>query len=58
MKRMYGVAWCFSHPDIDPSVWGFEGREAYDRRVYFWNLMSGVLWQVYILSLSIGPETF
>ncbi|KAF8802362.1 hypothetical protein BYT27DRAFT_7173121 [Phlegmacium glaucopus] len=30
---------------IDPSVWGFEGREAYDRRFYFWNLMSGVLWQ-------------
>uniref|UniRef100_A0A8H8CI67 Xylanolytic transcriptional activator regulatory domain-containing protein n=1 Tax=Psilocybe cubensis TaxID=181762 RepID=A0A8H8CI67_PSICU len=34
-----------SHPDIDPSLWGFEGREAYDRRVYFWNLMAGVLWQ-------------
>ncbi|KAF8884213.1 hypothetical protein CPB84DRAFT_172899 [Gymnopilus junonius] len=30
---------------IDPSMWKFEGREAYDRRVYFWNLMSGVLWQ-------------
>ncbi|KAF9530528.1 hypothetical protein CPB83DRAFT_850478 [Crepidotus variabilis] len=30
---------------IDPSRWGFEGREAYDRRVYFWNLMSAVLWQ-------------
>ncbi|KAF8958939.1 hypothetical protein BDZ97DRAFT_1428180 [Flammula alnicola] len=30
---------------IDPSMWGFEGREAYDRRVYFWNLMAGVLWQ-------------
>jgi hypothetical protein len=32
--------------DIDPSLWGFEGKEAYERRVYFWNLMSGVLWQV------------
>ncbi|CAA7269897.1 unnamed protein product [Cyclocybe aegerita] len=30
---------------VDPSMWGFEGREAYDRRVYFWNLMSAVLWQ-------------
>ncbi|KDR74952.1 hypothetical protein GALMADRAFT_249900 [Galerina marginata CBS 339.88] len=30
---------------VDPSMWGFEGREAYDRRVYFWNLMAGVLWQ-------------
>lgn len=38
-------------PDIDPSMWGFEGREAYDRRVYFWTLMSGVLWQVCALPL-------
>ncbi|TFK75639.1 hypothetical protein BDN72DRAFT_757359 [Pluteus cervinus] len=30
---------------IDPSMWGIEGREAYDRRVYFWNLMAGVTWQ-------------
>ncbi|TFK31500.1 hypothetical protein BDQ12DRAFT_618804 [Crucibulum laeve] len=30
---------------IDPSSWGFDGREGYDRRVYFWNLMAGVLWQ-------------
>ncbi|RDB23841.1 putative transcriptional regulatory protein C1F7.11c [Hypsizygus marmoreus] len=30
---------------IDPSLWGFQGKEAYERRVYFWNLMSGVLWQ-------------
>ncbi|KAF9467158.1 hypothetical protein BDZ94DRAFT_1305645 [Collybia nuda] len=30
---------------IDPSLWGFEGKEAYERRVYFWNLMSAVLWQ-------------
>ncbi|KAG7445199.1 uncharacterized protein BT62DRAFT_933002 [Guyanagaster necrorhizus] len=31
--------------DIDPSMWGFEGKEAYDRRVYFWNLVAGSLWQ-------------
>ncbi|KAK0205495.1 hypothetical protein DFS33DRAFT_1328864 [Desarmillaria ectypa] len=30
---------------IDPSMWGFEGKEAYDRRVYFWNLVAGSLWQ-------------
>ncbi|KAG6864818.1 hypothetical protein C0991_006939 [Blastosporella zonata] len=30
---------------VDPSLWGFTGKEAYDRRVYFWNLMAGVLWQ-------------
>ncbi|KAJ7704352.1 hypothetical protein B0H17DRAFT_921443 [Mycena rosella] len=30
---------------IDPSMWGFEGREAYDRRVYFYNLLVAVLWQ-------------
>ncbi|KAJ6613565.1 hypothetical protein B0H10DRAFT_2436370 [Mycena sp. CBHHK59/15] len=30
---------------IDPSMWRFEGREAYDRRVYFWNLLVAVLWQ-------------
>ncbi|EGO01060.1 hypothetical protein SERLA73DRAFT_51188 [Serpula lacrymans var. lacrymans S7.3] len=29
----------------DPSLWGFEGREAYDRRVSFWNLFAGTLWQ-------------
>ncbi|KAJ7151463.1 hypothetical protein C8R43DRAFT_886981 [Mycena crocata] len=33
----------FSH--IDPSMWRFEGREAYERRVYFWNLLVAVLWQ-------------
>jgi len=27
-------------------MWGFEGRDAYDRRVYFWNLLAAVLWQV------------
>ncbi|KAF5384413.1 hypothetical protein D9615_003300 [Tricholomella constricta] len=30
---------------IDPSLWGINGKEAYERRVYFWNLMAGVLWQ-------------
>ncbi|KAJ7481536.1 hypothetical protein FB451DRAFT_1030501 [Mycena latifolia] len=30
---------------IDPSMWGFEGREAYERRVYFYNLLVAVLWQ-------------
>ncbi|KAF8892927.1 hypothetical protein BD779DRAFT_1609955 [Infundibulicybe gibba] len=31
--------------NIDPSMWGLHGKEAYDRRVYFWNLMAAVLWQ-------------
>ncbi|KIM36145.1 hypothetical protein M413DRAFT_78578 [Hebeloma cylindrosporum] len=31
--------------NIDPSMWSFDAREAYDRRAYFWSLMSGVLWQ-------------
>ncbi|KAF7329791.1 Fungal-trans domain-containing protein [Mycena kentingensis (nom. inval.)] len=30
---------------IDPSMWGFSGREAYERRTYFWNLLVAVLWQ-------------
>ncbi|KAK7028823.1 hypothetical protein VNI00_014836 [Paramarasmius palmivorus] len=30
---------------IDPSMWKFEGRELYERRVYFWNLLSATLWQ-------------
>ncbi|KAG1752130.1 hypothetical protein EDB19DRAFT_1628029 [Suillus lakei] len=29
----------------DPSRWGFEGREAYERRSYFWTLFSQTLWQ-------------
>ncbi|EIW79928.1 hypothetical protein CONPUDRAFT_106629 [Coniophora puteana RWD-64-598 SS2] len=29
----------------DPERWGFTGREAYDRRAYFWNLFAGTLWQ-------------
>ncbi|EEB93484.1 hypothetical protein MPER_07849, partial [Moniliophthora perniciosa FA553] len=33
---------------IDPSMWKFEGRELYERRVYFWNLLSATLWQVRI----------
>lgn len=27
-------------------MWGIGTREAYERRVYFWNLMAAVLWQV------------
>ncbi|KIK46027.1 hypothetical protein CY34DRAFT_800899 [Suillus luteus UH-Slu-Lm8-n1] len=34
----------------DPSRWGFEGREAYERRSYFWTLFSQSLWQ----SLATG----
>ncbi|KAK7461100.1 hypothetical protein VKT23_009029 [Stygiomarasmius scandens] len=30
---------------IDPTMWKFDGREVYDRRVYFWNLLSATLWQ-------------
>ncbi|KAJ7507209.1 hypothetical protein B0H11DRAFT_1970739 [Mycena galericulata] len=30
---------------IDPSMWRFQGREAYERRVYFWNLLVALLWQ-------------
>ncbi|KAF9224781.1 hypothetical protein BS17DRAFT_49346 [Gyrodon lividus] len=29
----------------DPSVWGLTGREAYERRTYFLNLLAGSLWQ-------------
>lgn len=32
--------------DVDPSLWGFKGKESYERRDYFWNLVAGVLWQV------------
>ncbi|KAJ7253061.1 hypothetical protein B0H12DRAFT_1017793 [Mycena haematopus] len=37
------VSTIFSH--IDPSMWRFKGQEAYERRVYFWNLLVAVLWQ-------------
>ncbi|KAJ7075114.1 hypothetical protein B0H15DRAFT_934829 [Mycena belliarum] len=30
---------------LDPSMWGFAGREAYERRIYFYNLLVAVLWQ-------------
>ncbi|KAF8128704.1 hypothetical protein EV363DRAFT_1170417 [Boletus edulis] len=29
----------------DPSAWGMTGKEAYERRTCFWNLLSGTLWQ-------------
>ncbi|KAL1745949.1 hypothetical protein HDZ31DRAFT_35219 [Schizophyllum fasciatum] len=31
--------------DIDPSMWQFTGQEAYERRAYFWNLLSAIMWQ-------------
>lgn len=37
-------------------MWGFNGREAYDRRVYFWNLISAVQWQVNLLRLLFVTE--
>jgi len=30
---------------VDPSLWGIKGKEAYDRRAYFWNLLQPILWQ-------------
>ncbi|KDQ50937.1 hypothetical protein JAAARDRAFT_543076 [Jaapia argillacea MUCL 33604] len=30
---------------MDPSFWGINGRQAYERRAYFWNLLAGDLWQ-------------
>lgn len=36
----------FFFVDIDPVSWKFHGREVYDRRVYFWNLLAGSLWTV------------
>ena len=32
--------------DMDPSYFGFEPREAYRRRAYFWHLIQAILWQV------------
>ncbi|KAF5392896.1 hypothetical protein D9757_000804 [Collybiopsis confluens] len=29
---------------VDPASWKFQGREVYDRRVYFWNLLAAILW--------------
>ncbi|KZP29231.1 hypothetical protein FIBSPDRAFT_727667 [Athelia psychrophila] len=31
--------------NMDPSLWGFAGKEAYERRTYFWSLLQGTLWQ-------------
>lgn len=43
---------------MDPSTWGFTGKEAYDRRHYFYNLFSATLWQALVTGrpLSILPE--
>ncbi|KAJ3549432.1 hypothetical protein NMY22_g887 [Coprinellus aureogranulatus] len=42
---------------VDPSSWGIQGSEAYSRRVYFWHLMSDVLWQSLITGRPPGPLT-
>ncbi|KAJ4489995.1 hypothetical protein J3R30DRAFT_16350 [Lentinula aciculospora] len=39
---------------IDPSSWKFQGREAYDRRVYWWNLLSGILWNSLVTGRPSG----
>ncbi|KAJ3711658.1 hypothetical protein DFJ43DRAFT_1107326 [Lentinula guzmanii] len=39
---------------IDPSSWKFKGREAYDRRVYWWNLLAGILWNSLVTGRPIG----
>ncbi|KAJ2925292.1 hypothetical protein H1R20_g11802, partial [Candolleomyces eurysporus] len=36
----------------DPVPWGFQGLEVYERRLYFWNLMSGALWQAFFVAGS------
>ncbi|EGO23497.1 hypothetical protein SERLADRAFT_408878 [Serpula lacrymans var. lacrymans S7.9] len=41
----------------DPSLWGFESREAYDRRMSFWNLFAGTLWQN-LMKLLFKKEKF
>jgi len=35
-------------------MWKFDGREVYDRRVYFWNLLSATLWQVCLLPSALA----
>ncbi|KAH7869540.1 uncharacterized protein C8R40DRAFT_739420 [Lentinula edodes] len=39
---------------IDPSTWKFQGREAYDRRVYWWNLLAGILWNSLVTGRPSG----
>ena len=41
--------------DIDPSHWNLDEKTAYERRVYFWNLIQADLWQV-SRSLCIRAE--
>jgi hypothetical protein len=41
--------------DMDPSLWKIEGKEAYDRRAYFWNLLQPTLWQVSNFSFVVAP---
>lgn len=45
--------WCMI--DMDPSLWGFEAKEAYDRRAYFWNLLQPILWQASNFSFLVAP---
>ena len=40
--------------DMDPSHFGFKGREAYRRRAYFWNLIQPILWQVKLILTLVG----
>ena len=45
--------------DVDPSFWGLQGKEAYDRRVYFWSLVNGICWHVNMFqSFSCSPDGF
>lgn len=38
--------------DIDPSHWKLSSKDAYDRRIYFWTLLQGELWQASKISPS------
>ncbi|KIK68330.1 hypothetical protein GYMLUDRAFT_214882 [Collybiopsis luxurians FD-317 M1] len=42
---------------IDPASWKFYGREAYDRRVYFWNLLTAILWTSLVTGRPPGIYT-
>ncbi len=43
--------------DIDPGNWGLKGKDAYDRRCYFWNLLQGDMWQVSTGSAVYWPSS-
>ena len=44
MTQYYMILIVFS--DMDPSLFGINGQEAYERRSYFWDLVRAILWQV------------